>query len=503
MFCDQCGFENPDVNTYCFNDGALLRSKGEQITLDMAESLFCTACGFETSPRDLYCSRCGTAKMAARTEGFIDPTPDTTSDPTPKEADIKTYSEAVSKVSVKIDRDQVKNGLAGAAISIGILIVLSIIIAAFVTGSANRAVQEVFAYELGLPIGADFKWLSFGDVAALTNLVGLTLKLNLAGLIGGTATVDAGACLLLIVPFIALFLGGYISGKRNKQSSTSERLIHALITGLAYGVFVGLFSLFAGTSLSVPIYEGAFSLSLRYRFFQGVFNGFVLGFLFSLLGFLAEKGSLKSKAFLRGMPYNEAVYQGVFTAFKGLGLSFVAAMVFMIVYGYDLDLYSAGPLLFIAMGAQAAVYLWNLLTLNTFQISISEAYSRSILKANVITGRRDLAELIGRTSVPFYVYILALAALVLFIRAGSRLKGESKDGTLRSLAVFSMVYALFTAFVAGLANIRISASGLVVSEFGLFSNLTAGFGILATLITSFVVSFAFAYLGTLIGKRPH
>ena len=27
MFCDQCGFENPDVNTYCFNDGALLRSK--------------------------------------------------------------------------------------------------------------------------------------------------------------------------------------------------------------------------------------------------------------------------------------------------------------------------------------------------------------------------------------------------------------------------------------------------------------------------------------------
>ena len=202
------------------------------------------------------------------------------------------------------------------------------------------------------------------------------------------------------------------------------------------------------------------------------------------------------------MPYNEAVYQGVFTAFKGLGLSFVAAIVFMIVYGYDLGLYSAGPLLFIAMGAQAAVYLWNLLTLNTFQISISKRIPR-ILKANVITGRRDLAELIGRTSVPFYVYILVLAALVLFIRAGSGLKGESKDGTLRSLAVFSMVYALFTAFVAGLANIRISASGLVVSEFGLFSNLTAGFGILATLITSFVVSFAFAYLGTLTSKRPH
>jgi hypothetical protein len=492
MYCKTCGTNYNSMALYCINDGqTLAETSADAITLLNGESKFCANCSQPNQGVDNYCSHCGTPfyKVADHTDfdmlGSI-------SSP----AGMPSFSS--QKLSLGEFIFAVRRGWLGSLISIILLFILSLIISSSVTAMVNRFIGEKL-HMMGDLLGSS-KLVGLTDVMLLTNLVSTTLKVDLGGANSASASLHIGLLVLLLVPFISLFLGGFIAAKRNQISDARDSFTLSVGIGAVYALFLALVSLFGGTSesLTIPLVQQGVHIDHSYSFFNTLLQGFFFGFLFSFSGALLGVGSYKITAHLRQASlYGESFHQAVSTLLWGVLVTLVyVVIVFSIKAEGDTPLWA-----WILLVPQAAFYLWNVAQLNTLSFSNGSTFSDNseMVSVSIFQGINQMGE--DANPMNPYIYFSFVVVLVLFLLAGSRLKKASAP-LQKSLLVFSGTYALLMAVLVGVSKLTLQAQGRIpLLDSNEIPAIFGGFGVISTFFICFIVSAVIAFVGALFSEQ--
>ena len=459
MYCNNCGYKNPDQANYCLEDGYPLKKVTANITFTKEQTEYCANCGQKNEKYASYCSNCGTFLLIKEKPQQQKVIPSLS---VPKQVSLPKI-----KTTGFIDTifANFKQGLIGAIISIVILAGLSIIIQAV----ASEKVDELLYYEIGLRSPIDFT-----EIMLFSNLVNLKLSVY-----NEIYLVKYGLYIILLIPFISLFFGGFISAKRKPEMSVKDRITGAVSLGVIYALILLIIKMFTGVS------ESAF-LEFTFNFSTSgtLINGFFLGTLFSLFGFLLPMGSFKATAHLRGnIKYGESVHQGIATVFRGIILTFVIILITLMIIGEPDDGEE-----FLEVGLSATLigpYLWyflNLIPINVFGIPFIGGGSISIFS---LIKEGELLDFIDYFADDYavVVYFIMLLPLILIFLSGRKIKQYSSGDALIELGIYSLTYSLLMAFFAAITNTNIQDSAVIE------------FSTAKTFIISFIFSALIAFLG--------
>ncbi|GAE25379.1 hypothetical protein JCM9140_1370 [Halalkalibacter wakoensis JCM 9140] len=137
--------------------------------------------------------------------------------------------------------------------------------------------RDLLAPEIGGLANA-IKFVSLTDVFMLSHMTSVNYTAN-ALMFEGALRTTSGLFLFLLIPGIIFFTIGFFMN-RHVQSGIEARLIRNVSLSVIYAVIVGIISLFAGISLSIPDPTGIMgdiTLSANYSFVESMFNAFVNG----------------------------------------------------------------------------------------------------------------------------------------------------------------------------------------------------------------------------------
>ena len=462
MYCNNCGYQNPDEVNYCLQDGYPLKKVTTNISFAKEQTDYCANCGQKNEKHASYCNNCGTFLLKKeKPQQKVIP-----SITVPKQVSlpkIKTtgFSETIFS--------NFKQGLIGAIISIIILAGISIMIQAI----ASDLIDKFMYYEVGIRSTGYLATnpIDFTEIMLVANLVNLKL-----GIYNEIYQIKYGLYLVLLIPFISLFFGSFISAKRNPDMSVKDRISGAVSLGVIYAIFLTIIKMFTGVS------ESAF-LDFTFNFSTSgtLVNGFVLGTLFSLFGYMFPVGGLKAT---RGkIKYGESVRQGIVTVFRGTILIFVIILISLIIIGEPDDGEE-----FLEVGLSATLigpYLWyflNLIPVSVYGVPFIGGGNISIFS---LIKEGELIDFINYFADDYavVVYFIMLLPLILIFLSGRKIKQYFSGDTLIELGIFSLTYSLLMAFLASITNINIQDSAVIE------------FSTIKTFIISFIFSAVIAFLG--------
>ncbi|ABR46473.1 hypothetical protein Amet_0240 [Alkaliphilus metalliredigens QYMF] len=508
MYCKKCGYANPKEALYCLNDGFALQHLKGGYHYASASSRFCNSCGAENEKHLIYCSTCGNSLLKVKktsfdVEGLVAAT-----------STVKNIStKNIASITNKLEMNHFKNALPGSLVTIGILCIIALIIGSVISEEINMLYAEPLLYELGLGNQINnFQLISGIDIILLVNLIGtnLTLMTNYGReAFSGSLSLSYGFYSFLLLPFLVLVIGGYITGVKNPNTSIKERAFLSLATGGIYAGFLLLVSLISRTSTEIPLFyepDAFVRFTLSYSFLSSILNGIVFGALFSFIGLLIQAGSLKAiSAMVTARLYGESIYQGIVTGLKGIIISTVIVFLFLLNNaGFSSDstgaaLFGEMFLLFIIV-PQMGAYLWNMLNLASFTFSIQRFNDVESYSASILSGTEELRHLLSYIdNFDVYFYLALLIPIALFLWAGKQIKTSSSGNLIHEILVFSGVFSIFSSFLVFITNFKISGSGQLFSlDFIGRMSASIGFNSIAVLFSSFILSFAIAYLSTMI-----
>jgi hypothetical protein len=530
MYCKACGEKSIDAANYCPNDGTLLLPLTASKFNAAATKHFCPDCGTPGKGDQNYCQSCGSS-MTQFSKGR--------SGAQVSIPAINTESLQSGKLlsAVKLPgMDSFKQAIMPVIVSILALIIISFSLLTFseeafdalMADVADEADLSYMIEEIADQTGADIPALDkiFGltDIIMVSHFVNPEFYASFDGEMYGeegeaetSADMWSGLIIYLLVPFIALFIGGLVAGYRNRNTDKGLLESNLAISAL-YGLTLSVISLFAGMSFSEKIREDALNLDIKlgidYSFFGSLFTGFIMAFVFAGLGILFAQNFRKFTGNLSEMiPYGEAIHQAFSTMVRGVILLFVFFVIFIsskLDMAKDWAAYELGLqglidkiyLLIITIAAQLSVYVWNLIHFGKFTFSGNEdgdvgSISYSVwsgLSANG-EGEQELFFLekgLEMLDIPLYLKLAFIIPILLFVWAGYRI--ASKGNGIIELAVFSFVYAILLAGIAAITDMGFTAelsgfdSGKMEMAWGF-----SGFGMF---IRSFLFAFLFSYAGS-------
>ncbi|MCY9692062.1 zinc ribbon domain-containing protein [Paenibacillus alginolyticus] len=497
MFCKACGTNYNDVVLYCKNDGhALTELITESYTLLSGEVKFCANCGDTHQTVDNYCSKCGVSSSSI-TEQNDFRLMGSTSIP------LSTSVQTNHKLSLHEIISMTSRGWFGSLISIVLLFILSAVISKSISTVVNRYINSELKHMGGFfnAVSSNIKVLGFDDVMLMSNLISSTLKLDAGSTSSASASMHIGLLALLLVPFISLFVGGFVAAKKIQITRARDSFTLSIGIGVVYAVFLGLVSLVGGTSQDIPVpmglVKGGISFVHSFSFFGALFQGLFFGILFSFFGALFALGSYRITAHLRQIAnYGESLHQAFSTLFWGVLITLVYLFI-VISLKADGEIPLWALLLFVPQGA---LYLWNIAQLNTLSLSggdtLSDMNHFTVTIFKGMQGVGDEADILNP-----YIYLSFLIVLVLFLMAGSRLKHASLPLS-KSLLVFSGTYALLMAILVGIAKFSMRVQGKIpFLEANELPIASGGFGIISTFFICFFVSGIIAFIGASFSKH--
>ena len=465
MYCNNCGYQNPEEANYCLQDGYPLKKLTANITFIKEQIEYCANCGQKNEKQSSYCSNCGTflLKKEKPQQQKVIPSISIT-EQLKRNGFKKGFTDSLFV--------NFKRGLIGAIISIVILAGISIIIQAVASEKINEFMFDEIGYSsMGY---LDTNLIDFTEIMLISNLVNLKL-----GIYNEIYQIKYGLYLILLIPFISLFFGGFISAKRKPEMSVMDRISGAVSLGVIYALILTIIKMFTGVSESSYL-----GFTFNFSTSGTLFNGFYLGTLFSLFGFLFPMGGFKTTAHLRGnIKYGESVHQGIATVFRGTILTFVIILITLIIIGEP----DNGEE-FLEIGLSATLigpYLWyflNLIPINVSGIPFIGGGSISIFS---LIKEGQLIDTINYYADDYavVVYFIVLIPLILIFFSGRKIKQYSSGNALIDLGIFSLSYSLMMVFFAAITNINIQDSAVME------------FSIIKTFIISFIFSAVIAFFG--------
>ena len=230
-------------------------------------------------------------------------------------------------------------------------------------------------------------------------------------------------------------------------------------------------------------------LSYKFSILHALFNGFVFGFFFSFLG-QYEKEQKGQASFV----YGKYIYMSGVTF---LALFFIIGIIASIgtylIVTNDVAtrfFFDGSPIIaVILLLAQFSVWLLNIVTFNSFQVSVSEYRSTNEANFSLLgpSGHRDAKEMFSFLSDHLiWIYLLAIIAAAILVWIGKKYL----DGEIQSALIFSAIFAILFTFIS--VNSSLMLEGNIEGEAGKF---IIGFTVIRTFIGSFLFSSIFSFVG--------
>lgn len=496
MFCAKCGGALLEYGNYCPSSGCAVNEKIFDFELKKENVNFCKCCGNGIDGQHSYCAACGASLYQPQI--------------------LRTTVQTIIRASSSLQRNGETNSFLSmcrellsahllwqkaiicTAASLGIMLILSLIIGATLSDELNGRIID----ELNFPSEPSFDSINFiGPLEGilLSNVIGIHLSLK-SGMISGQISAHIGSWFLVCIPFLGFFTTTYFTVAKNNTLTIKKRVVLSIMVGIIYSILLSILSLFGGFSETVflPFVEEV-ELIYGFSFFYALFNGFLFGFGFTMLGTLAAKGLPYVTSHLRlTVYYGEAIHQAIATVFRGLALSIVALLLIILINeenAFRKDDVGIQILALLQMGG----YFWEMLNLSPIAVETRDtiAFSASVFSGIHADGNPLFLE-------DRYYYSILLAFLIplgLFFWAGRQIKLSGTHVTF-SLLVFSGLYALCMMIFSFITNGHISMQGGLGSKLGSGTLLEAGTNSFFLFLLCFIFSFVISYMGQLFTNHP-
>lgn len=536
MYCKTCGESNPDWSNYCSHDGTALSKPQslQQLQVVRSDITFCSHCGAETKGVDNYCINCGHVllKFEKATEGKLLVQPAST----PIRFGSLSFSSLLSK-------NVLKKAFIPAIVAFLLMLVLNYISYA----SINNFYEEVFKESImdsPLSLLEDFSEETDTTIKPLGNLFGFTDSVMLSHIISpsyeaqmesnfiydetftGKLSVHFTYILFMVFPILSLFIGGILYRRKNTTVSIQSFLSGAIGIGLIYSILLTVFSLFSGFSYDFQMTdEGTnikFNIDTSYSFFVAIFKGFMMGAIFSLLGMLFSINFRQMTKHLENLiPYGGAIHQGFASFTRGF---LTLSIIMVIILASKLNEWKSNSILewidvpglsqllekttvfAMYIGVQLSSILYSMLHLATLSLKVDAEGESGEISYSIFSGfhysgsalNEDMSGLeyfLSFSNLDLYLKFAVLIPVLLLLFAGYSL-AKSNQASFQSLAVFSLVYSLFTAALAAACAIHIEGMMDIMDE----GKTAFNFSLAVSTIKVFISSFLFAYVIGFIGS---
>lgn len=474
MYCRICGTLQTGTINYCSHDGAMMDDGLQQAMLQKEDSAYCRSCGGQNQSSDSYCYTCGdsllkVAKASARIER-------SEGQPAP--------------VSVAA-KSMLGVGAIGGVIASFAMLLAGLIGSFVVSNQLKETLLGVFGMSQEL-----------FDVQTLVKFFGgmtqtiLNYHLLSIGVSGGEEqaahlSVSIPFLLFLFIPLLILVGTGIWMQGRYEMMAMRERFVASCITGIMYGFFLLIISLFADRTFVVEsfFYGGENGFTFAYSSGMSFVSGFLYGTLFSFIGMMMYAGRSNILLYMdESIPFGASLYSGAASVVKGLIVTTIVIFILTLFSKPG----SVGPLQTKSektlLAAQFAPYMWGMAHFAPLQIGSSildeEFYGEeynirdatlqvSYWGGTSIAGmslselaRADGAdEIIAKKlddvskSLRWGLLLTLIPVLFLFY-AGWRLAKIRPRNMYITLGVFSASYAITAVVINKLANISIEANAM-------------------------------------------
>ena len=344
MYCKQCGTKNREDALYCVNDGEALTLHNEYVLLQKENNRYCSSCSHENGTAALYCTACGQTMSKVKEAAGVEP----------KRASVQTtavnsHSEGILSAFTNVEtlkKLAVWNGIALAA-----LLLISFIISSSINGFLRDALRGDFGALID-----GIKLVSFTDVFMISHMIGVDYFAN-AMMFEGVLSTTSGLFILLLIPAVVFIAAGYLMNRNQPHQPFIEKMKWNVSFSVLYGIVIAIISTFAGVSMEMKDPTGFFddmtiTLGSDYPFFESLFNGFIISFIFTSLG--AVLSLSKDERMYNGQ-YGLSFSKAILHSMTGLALMMAAGA--FIVSSND-ELTTEEPAADILLGSQVGGYLW-------------------------------------------------------------------------------------------------------------------------------------------------
>ncbi|ASA21222.1 zinc ribbon domain-containing protein [Paenibacillus donghaensis] len=505
MYCAKCGMKNADYALYCGNDGYDLQLSSSEIHLQPIEAGYCSACGVSMARHAAYCSACGEeagSHVAIQTS--------VSSILKPGNADNRRITTFRCGVDIK---SFLTRGMLGGVAAVAVLLILSMVISITLNKQIPELMSEENPYiELLNQYEIDSNFTIFGvsETAMAVNLISSSMHINGdVDLFGSQGlNIHMGLIALLVVPFVALVFGGYLSARIYRLSEKREGFLVSMVIGLYYGGSLLIVSRLAGFSKQIGMemytYDQSSKLVYSFSWVEALFFGWLLGTLFSWIGYRLYTRIHSDKKWLLK---ESAVAQAIRAVVIGLAtLSLLTFVIMAMKFGQQIST-SANLLL----APQLGLYLLNLSHLGTIHFGgEGEKLHYSLLAGLRSDSVEDLNGYNGFFLAPHfldgYVYCGLFITLIILIWVGYgyvRTLRQSPN-LLSSIGIFSVTYGAMMAFLAKISLIGFTMAGGGQSEDGWFmSTFYLNFSMGYVFLTSFIISLLMLLVGSFVSQKLH
>ncbi|MCM3568998.1 zinc ribbon domain-containing protein [Neobacillus mesonae] len=535
MYCKTCGAENSESANYCMNDGALLKSHTVKFRKKAQSSAYCSSCGETISSLENYCQNCGESLITyGQEKGIV------------SKLTLEPVKEASPKVTLgklpSFQLQHIKSVVIPALLAIIVVFALSFFALKsserVYTGLMEDAMQES---DFGQYLGAEGqsmigKVVGVTDIFMMSNLQNPNITVKASGDIsfGGQESISVdllaknGLLIYLLFPFIGLLAAGIYAGRKTRGLDLPNRLVDAAGIAIIYSIFSTIISLFAGFSYHTNLHQMGMSLSLEmnthYSFFKTFLITLLIGFVFSSFGILFSTNFKRITGHLSKMvPFGEAIHQAIAVPIRGILILFVLFFVYFMSLiakfkeqlGFEIEgtplagLLDKSYTIITGLSLQFGTYLWNLLNFSSLTFTGQEDQDKGTISYHVFTGihgsgedvesdLEDIAAFITSYDIGVYAKFALVIPIVLLIWAGIRI--ASQPNVMKSLVVFSGLYAVIMMVIASFADVGFSFTSKESTDDPYSFSMMLGFSPFSTLICSFIFSFVLAYAGTWINR---
>jgi hypothetical protein len=482
VYCKHCGTKNREDALYCVKDGEALTLQNEHVLLHHENTRYCSSCSHENQANAHYCAACGqtTSRVKEVRDGE-----------TIRAA--RQNNGMTSSTNGLISSLTNKNNLKWLAIWNGASIAGLFLISFIISASINGVLKDIMRGELGSLVDG-MKLMSFTDVFMISHMTGVDYHAS-AAIFEGVLSTTSGLFLLLLIPAVVFITTGFLMNRKQAHKPIIEKLKWNLSFSVVYGLFTGIFSLFAGVSMEIndPTgFIGSITIGSEYPFIESMFNAAIISFIFTSIGtiFTLDR-ELRSSNERYGLSISKAILHSM------IGLAVMMAAGYFILSSHD-ELTTEETTGDVLVGSQVGGYLWNISQFQKLSFELTADGESVNASYSLIGGpeasedEEEFAELFEEIN---WIWILVLIPAALHVWAGNLLRKTTQGNILNELAVYAVTFGIVNAIIVSISKLSIDTNFE-----GAFS-ATFGFSALGTLVISSILAFGVSYLGVMVTNR--
>jgi hypothetical protein len=497
-----------DHDNYCSIDGSSLKEAVTSFSVLVKRPVFCPHCGIKVSGHSNYCLSCGSDLQTIDIQSNSSETL-ITSDKTKKTGPTLQSSGYTSK-SFSYFKDYllsptklltvVKAISLGLGISFLINFVFAFFASQYLNSNLNTGLQDSLG-EFSVFLPGELRFINISSVLLFMHGIMLKLTASASGIVSMKLNAQMGAYILLFLLALSFFVGGFINGKRLKNSVGQEVILYSVIVGLFNVIFLLLMVPFAQFNETMQIEFITGKLELRFAIIDILIKGFFLAFMMHSFGMLfsqKQKSRSLSEVFSLNFKYGTQVY----FAAKTFVLGMIGTFVIMIIASWlTWSSFNPGALLYIT---QLIAYFYAMIHFSNFtfvQMDFGEVYKTNMNIFNY--AKFDYYEDIWSGPLyglaPWILYVGFAVIVILFLWGGYSMSKKHALTSITDIAIFGVFYAALTGFWIWIGNILFSISGSAFQE-TITTSMRFEANIFLYVIYAFIFSTFVAYIGTKLSK---